>query len=170
MIKELLGKIRMKWIFLIIVIILYLVLAFVDAVLAKTAFFEFIFLVKKVIPVLFLVFMLTFVFNLFLDPKKMKAFVGKSAGPQGWVVSIVGGILSSGPIYIWYPLLKDLKEREMKDGFIAAFLYARAVKIPYIPMMFYYFGIPFTIILSFYMVVFSILNGFLIEKLIKLIK
>ena len=170
MIKKLVGKISVKWIFLTIVIILYLFLAFMDVVLAKAALFEFIFLVKKVIPVLVLVFMLTFIFNLFLDPKKIKALVGKSAGPKGWLVSIVGGILSAGPIYMWYPLLKDLKEKEMKDGFIAAFLYTRGVKIPYLPMMFYYFGVSFTIMLTFYMVVFSIINGFLIEKLIKLIK
>jgi len=91
---------------------------------------------------------------------------GKGAGVKGWLIAIFGGILSTGPIYLWYPLLSDLKEKGMKDSFIATFLYNRAVKIPLMPMMIFYFGISFTAILTIYIVIFSIINGFCVDKLL----
>ena len=168
MINKLLEKISGKWIFLIIVAGMYLIAAIIDFDLAKNALAEFVFLFKKIIPILILVFALMFFSNLFLDAKKIRKLAGESAGVKGWFVAVVAGILSSGPIYMWYPLLADLKEKGMKDGFIAAFLYNRAVKIPMLPMMIYYFGWPFTVILTGYMILFSIINGVLVEKLLEL--
>lgn len=168
MINKLLEKISGKWIFLIIVAVIYLIAAVINIDLAKGALAEFVFLFKKIIPILALVFALMFLSNLFLDAKKIKKLAGESAGIKGWLMAVIAGILSSGPIYMWYPLLADLKEKGMKDGFIAAFLYNRAVKIPMLPMMIYYFGWPFTVILTGYMILFSIINGVLVEKLLKL--
>jgi uncharacterized membrane protein YraQ (UPF0718 family) len=76
-----------------------------------------------------------------------------------------GGIASSGPIYMWYPLLSDLKEKGMRDSLIAAFLYNRAIKIPLLPMMVHYFGWDFTFALSIYMVLFSVVNGVIVQYL-----
>jgi uncharacterized membrane protein YraQ (UPF0718 family) len=53
----------------------------------------------------------------------------------------------------------------MKDSLITTFLYNRAIKIPLIPMMIYYFGWAFAVILSITMVSFSILNGIVVERL-----
>lgn len=155
-------------IFLISVLALYLILSFVNFTLIKEAFFGFLYLLWKIIPVLIFVFILMLLSGLFLDSKKMVKFIGESAGAKGWFMSIVGGILSMGPIYIWYPLLGELREKGMKDSFIAAFLYNRAIKIPLLPMMIYYFGLAFTITLTFYMILFSVVNGILVDKLIKL--
>ena len=170
MINRILEKISAKWIFFIIMAVIYLVLFFVNSILAKEIFFQFLFFLQNIIPVFVLVFVLIFFSNLFFDSKKIVKFVGKSAGFKGWIISIVGGILSTGPIYMWYPLLSDLKEKGMRDGFIAAFLYNRAVKIPILPMMIYYFGLSFTAILTFYMILFSIINGFVVDKLVQLNK
>ena len=40
---------------------------------------------------------------------------------------IAAGIISTGPIYAWYPLLKDFKEKRA-GGSVIAILYNRAVK------------------------------------------
>ncbi|MEA3463912.1 MAG: hypothetical protein U9R14_02465 [Patescibacteria group bacterium] len=167
MINKILKKISDKWIFLIIIAIIYVIAVIIDLNLAKNALLEFVFLFKKIIPVFALVFVFIFLSNLFLNAEKISKFMGENAKTKGWLISIVGGILSSGPIYMWYPLLADLKEKGMKDGFIAAFLYNRAVKIPMLPMMIYYFGLPFTAVLTFYIIMFSIINGVFVEKLIK---
>ncbi|MEA2064754.1 MAG: hypothetical protein U9O66_00460 [Patescibacteria group bacterium] len=168
MINKVLEKISGKWIFLIIVAIIYLIAAITDFNLIKIALSESIVLFKKIIPVFALVFVFIFLSNFFLDAKKVSLFIGRNAKIRGWVISVVGGILSSGPIYMWYPLMADLKEKGMKDSFIVVFLYNRAVKIPMLPMMIYYFGLPFTIVLAFYMIIFSIINGVFVEKLLKL--
>lgn len=159
--------IKGKWIFLIIVAILYVVLLFANFVLFQKTLIVFLGLLQKIIPVIILVFVFMVLSNIFFTPKKILKFLGAKAGAKGWLISIITGILSAGPIYMWYPMLSDLRAKGMKDSFIAAFLYNRAVKIPLIPMMIYYFSLPFVAILTFYMILFSIINGVLVEKIIK---
>ena len=165
-INKIKEKIRGQWIFFIVVAILYLFMAMTNFVLFENAIFAFIALAKKIALIFILVFILIFFSNFFLNPKKISKLVGESAGIKGWIVSIFGGIISTGPIYMWYPLLSDLKDKGMKYSLITAFLYNRAIKVPIIPMMIYYFGFNFTIILTFYMILFSIINGVLVEKLL----
>jgi len=166
MLNKISEKISGKWMFVIGVVLIYLIVALIDFDLAKKSWEEFVFLFKKIIPTLVLVFALMFFFNFFLDVKKISRLAGKSAGAKGWLIAVVAGVLSSGPVYMWYPLLADLKEKGMADGLMAAFLYSRAIKIPQMPMLVYYFGMPFTIVLTFYMFLFSIVNGVLVDKLL----
>jgi hypothetical protein len=70
-----------------------------------------------------------------------------------------------GPIYAWYTALAELQQKGMRTAFVATFLYSRAVKIPLLPLMIYYFGPGYTIVLCLYLMVFSVINGILIETL-----
>lgn len=94
--------------------------------------------------------------------------MGKEKGVKGWLIAIGGGILSTGSIYMWYPLLKDLKEKGVRYGFISVFLYNRAIKIPLIPIIITYFGVKFVVVLTLVMVFVSIIQGLIIEKIIRL--
>ena len=161
------GKNNNKWIFLIAVMVLYLIVAVTDLVLFKEALLHFTSLIKKIAPIIVFVFVLMFISNIYFNPKKINKFVGKDAGAKGWIASIVGGILSVGPIYLWYPFIKDLREKGMRDCFIATFFYSRAIKLPMLPIMIFYFGLSFTIVLTFYMILFSILNGIFMEKVLE---
>lgn len=67
---------------------------------------------------------------------------------KGWIFSIVAGILSIGPIYVWYPLLSDLREKGMRTSFMGTFLYNCSVKLPLLPIMIYYFESIYTLILT----------------------
>ena len=167
MIDTIQGKNNNKWIFLIAVMVLYLIVAVMDFALFKDAFFHFTSLIQKIAPIIVFVFVLMFLSNIYFNPEKINKFVGKDAGAKGWVASIIGGILSVGPIYLWYPFISDLKKEGMKDRFIAAFFYSRAIKLPMLPIMIFYFGLSFTIILTFYMLIFSVLNGIFIEKVLE---
>ena len=53
----------------------------------------------------------------------------------------------------------------MRNSLLAVLLYNRNVKIPFIPAMIYYFGLKFTVFISLYIIIFSVLNGKLIEAL-----
>ena len=169
-IDKLFEKISGKWIFLLIVTAFYIALTLINFSLAKTAVIGVFQLIWKIFPVFILVFIFMFISKLFLNAQKIIKYTGENAGLKGWFISIVTGILSSGPIYMWYPLLSDLKSKGMKDAFITAFLYNRAVKIPLLPMMIYYFGLLFTLILTFYMIVFSVINGLIVHKFLNLKK
>ncbi|RLG57193.1 MAG: permease [Candidatus Hydrothermarchaeota archaeon] len=154
-------------VFLGLSILLYLLILIINKELAVDSFFSFLKLLKKLLPVIFLVFLLIFLTNLLLEPEKISKHLGETSGIKGFALAIIGGILSTGPIYMWYPMLADLKEKGMKTSLIATFLYNRAVKIPLLPMMIYYFGIGFTFILTFYMIIFSIINGIAVEKILQ---
>ena len=67
-------------------------------------------------------------------------------------------------------MLKDMREHGLKDGLIATFLYSRAVKLPLLPMMIAIFGIEYTIILNIYIIIFSVIQGKIIDKFIKVDK
>ncbi len=170
MINKLLEKISGKWIFLILITICYLVLAILNFDMVKIVVIQLFDLIYKILPIFILVFVLMFLSNLFLDAKKIIKYTGESAGFKGWFIAIFTGVLSAGPIYMWYPLLSDLKDKGMKDAFITTFLYNRAVKIPLLPMMIYYFGVAFTVVLSVYMILFSIINGLIVHKILNLKK
>ena len=85
---------------------------------------------------------------------------------KGWVVAVIGGVLSVGPVYPWYALLKELRTKGMRTALIAVFLYNRGIKLPLLPLMIHYFGMAFTLILAAYLTLFSLLSGVIMEKII----
>jgi uncharacterized membrane protein YraQ (UPF0718 family) len=143
----------------------YVILGIFDFALLTDVLTVLIRLIVRIAPVLLVVFVVMFLANLFLENKEVFRFLGKGSGFRGWTIAIAGGIVSSGPIYMWYPLLSDLKTKGMKDSLIATFLYNRAVKIPLLPMMVHYFGWDFTLTLSIYMILFSVVNGIVVQHL-----
>jgi len=64
-------------------------------------------------------------------------------------------------------MLSDMRTHGLKDGLIATFIYARAIKLPLLPFMIDIFGIVFTVIINIYILVFAILQGKLIDIVMK---
>ncbi|MCD6399588.1 permease [candidate division WOR-3 bacterium] len=118
----------------------------------------------KLFYILLIVFFFIFITNLFLKPKTIIKYLGRGSGIRGWIISLVAGIISMGSIYLWYPMLSDLREKGMSEGLIAVFLYSRAVKIPILPVMIYYFGWAFVVLMTFFMVLFSIFLGIIMDR------
>lgn len=159
------NKKYVGWYFLIIVIIVYFLVALfkIDLVLSSLQFSLRIF--KTIIPVFILVFVLMVIVNYIITPKQVNEYFGKFSGIRKWIIAVVGGIISSGPIYMWYPMLKELHNKGVGYGFIATFLYNRAIKLPLIPMLIIYFGLQYTITLTVVMVIFSIIQGLIFERI-----
>ena len=137
----------------------------IDKTLSSLLFFKNILI--SLIPVLVLIFVFSFLVDLFLNTKKLIKYLGKHSGFKGWLLSIIGGLISTGPLYMWYPLLKDLKDKGMKQGLIATFLYSRAVKLPLLPVLIIYFGLKFSLVLLIILIIFSIIQGLIIEFVMK---
>ena len=158
------------WWFLLIVIIVYLIAGLIkpDAILPSLIFLGGIFL--KIWWVFLFVFVLLSFLNYYVQPKHVYKYLSKSSGAKGWAMAIVGGIISTGPIYMWYPLLNELQKHGTRNGLIVAFLYNRAIKPALLPLLIFYFGWIYTIVLSIVMIVMSILQGIVVEKLIEVEK
>lgn len=167
MIRKVADKAGYGWLFLFAVVGIYAITGLADPSLLGKAIAGFGDLVLSIVPIVILVFGLLFLSNFILGREKAMKYLGESSGVKGWLISIAGGVLSSGPIYMWYPLLSDLREKGMKDSLIATFLYNRSVKIPLLPMMVYYFGWAFTTVLAVYMILFSVVNGIIVQRFVR---
>jgi uncharacterized membrane protein YraQ (UPF0718 family) len=168
-IKNQLKQISGSWYFLIGMLIIYLIVFFIKQDLFSLSISFFYNILLKVIPVFILVFLLMCLTNYVITPK----FVMKHLGGKGikkWFFIIIGGILSTGPIYMWYPLLADLKNKGLSYGLIACFLYNRAIKIPLLPIAILYFGWQYILVLSIIMIFISVFQGIFINKLMEVKK
>lgn len=116
---------------------------------------------------LILVFALMTAVNLLLEPARITRFLGKEAGFKGVVFSVVAGIISTGPIYAWYPLLGGLKEKGTRNSLLVIFLGNRAVKPLLIPVMITYFGWAYVLVLMLLTITGSVAAGYLVGYLFK---
>jgi len=123
-------------------------------------------LLTIVLPLVF-VFVIMLVLNLFVKPAQIVRLFGKGVRIKGIVLSVVAGIISMGPIYAWYPLLKSLREEGAGTGPIAIFLYSRAVKPFLLPVMIAYFGWTYVVILTALTVFAAIAIGCFMSVLMK---
>jgi uncharacterized membrane protein YraQ (UPF0718 family) len=156
---------KSKWIFLGVVGIVYLLVFFLN----KEQFYKislvFVKIIKQMIPIFSIVIFLMFILNYFVSNEFLKKHMGEGSGIKAWVIAIVAGVLSIGPIYMWYPLMKELKKSGVKDRYIAAFLYNRGIKLQWLPMLVLYFSWKFSIVLLLVMLIVSIPQGIITEQL-----
>ena len=145
--------------FLVTIILLYLLLYIFEPGGIKKSLEVSVGLLIKIIPVFLLVIVFIGLINYFVNSKMVAKYVGKASGMKGWIIAVFTGILSHGPVYAWYPLFKELKQQGMSSSLIAVFLYNRSIKIPLLPVIIYYFGPVFVVILLFYMIIASLICG-----------
>ena len=117
------------------------------------------------LPVFLVVIVLMGIFTALMSAKRTTRLLGRQSGIKGWGIAIVGGILSHGSSYLWYQMLANLREQKVKDGLIITFLYTRAIKLPWLPLMVSYFGYAFTGLLMFYIIAGALIQGFIVEKM-----
>ncbi len=155
------------WWFLLVVVVIYVVVFLIKPEFLMPSLNFFLSIIKKVIPVFVLVFILLVLVNCLVKPEWLIKHMGKGSGWKGWLFALLGGIVSTGPIYMWYPLLNDLQKKGARDGLLATFLYNRAIKPALLPLMVFYFGVAYVIILTVVMLIVSLLQGMLINKIME---
>lgn len=167
-IRRILDRIGGNWIFLIAVAILYVIVGVADISLLGRSLDAFLRMLARIAPALAIVYALLFLTNLFVDTDMVMKLLGRRGGVGSWLVVIAAGIISAGPIYLWYPLLGDLREKGMRHALVATFLYNRAVKIPLLPVMIHYFGVKLVVILTIFMIGLSVADGIVVERIVEM--
>lgn len=119
----------------------------------------------QIFPALVMIILFMGLMNYFVRPEAISKHVGEGSGVRGWLLALSTGILSHGPIYAWYPLLRDLRDQGMKPCLIVVFLYSRAIKIPLLPLMLYYFGTAFVATLAGYMIIAALVQGYIFQSI-----
>jgi len=144
------------------VLLLYLVLWTVAPEKTWLAMRNSLGILYHVLPSLCLVFLLMAGLNLFLKPPHFSNMLRKGASIRRTVLAVAAGIVSTGPIYAWYPMLKDLRERGADQSLIAVFLVNRAIKPFLLPVMISIFGWAYVLILTLLTVAGSLFVGFVV--------
>ncbi|HKL11161.1 MAG TPA: hypothetical protein VJ990_06935 [Clostridia bacterium] len=159
-------KKRSIWIFPASVFALYILLFLLDSSKTMSALTYATRLFVSIIPILAVVIIFMFLFNL-IDEKKLKHFIDGSPRFIQYMAMLLLGTLSHGPIYAWYPLMKEFMDKGISNGSIAIFLYARGIKLSLLPMLIVYFGFEYAFVLTVVMLFFSCIQGFLVDILMK---
>jgi uncharacterized membrane protein YraQ (UPF0718 family) len=118
----------------------------------------------SIIPIFLFVIVLTAVINYYFPKEKIAKLLQGKSNFATYSISLVAGIISHGPVFAWFPLLKDLKDKGVKNGGLVTFFYGRGIKLTLLPVMISYFGFLYTMIFIAYIAVFAILQGILFEK------
>ena len=120
---------------------------------------------KAIVLPICIVFCLMTILNHFIKPSYVVRLLGRQSGVGGGLLSAGAGIISFGPIYAWYPLLKELKGKGAGDRNIALFLGNRAIKPFFLPLMISYFGWVYVLLLTFFMVAGSTAVAYLVDQI-----
>jgi len=162
--KKKMKKISGSWIFLMMMIGAYIYLYINQHNSFSLSFQFFTNIISELVPILFFVLILMTLSNYLITEDLVKKHL-KESGIKRWFYMIIGGILCSGPSYMWYILLANLRKKGLSSGLITCFLYNRSIKIPLFPMMIIYFGIKYTIVLSLVIILASVVQGLIFEKI-----
>lgn len=153
--------------FLVIVLVLYTVLYLVNAEDTNLALVKSGEVLYSLLPIFLLIIFISSLINYFLKPKHIIKHFGEDSGFRGVLYAILTGILSHGPMYMWYGIVNEVRSSGAKEKLVIIFLYARAVKIPLLVFMVDVFGLTFTIIMTLFTILASIVQGYLFEYLNK---
>jgi uncharacterized membrane protein YraQ (UPF0718 family) len=121
---------------------------------------------EEIVPILLLAFFVVFLMNYFIKPAVIKKHLGQDSGLKGWLYVLIGSVFIFGPPYVILPILNELKGHGMKSSLIAVFLNNRNVQPAFLPVMAFYFGWQYTIVVSVYVVIFAILTGLVIGRVV----
>lgn len=111
-----------------------------------------------------LIILITALIDYRFDAKTFARHLGEESGAKGWALALGAGVLSHGPMYAWYPMFEEIRAHSVRYGLMAAFFYARSIKIPMLPIMVDYFGVSFTAILTLYILLAAWAQGWIIER------
>jgi len=113
--------------FIYLTVFIYLLILSFEPTIVVASILEFTRIFVQVIPPIALAFLFMFIINIILNSKDCARHIIDRKGVWPWVIAVFTGILSSGPAYMWYALLADLRGKGVSNSLIATFLYTRAM-------------------------------------------
>ncbi len=157
------NKGKKSFYFLGIMILIYIILFIINGERLSNSLLYVWGITKEILPILVLVYAFMLIF-MFIDENKLKSSIEKAPRLLKYILMSLLGTISHGPIYAWYPFLKELNKKNISLGGIGTFLYARGIKLTLLPMLITYFDFKFVLILTVVTLFFSIVEGFLLDS------
>lgn len=147
--------------FLLVVVFIYAFTAFVNAEATLISLKSSLTILYSLIPIFIFIITITALINYFVKPKHIIKHLGEDSGVKGLFYAIISGVLIHGPLYMWYGVIKEIREGGAKEQLLITFLFARAVKLPLLVFMIDLFGLGFTLIMTLFTLIASVVQGYL---------
>jgi len=151
--------------FLVAMVLIYGITAFFDASFAATALTSSFRALVNLFPLLIFVFAIVLVVNYFVRPELIKRYLGHDSGKKGILYALFASVIVSSPPYVVFPLLGEMNKQGMKHSLVAIFMNNRNVQPAFLPFMVYYFGPAYTIVVSAYILMFAVVNGVILGRI-----
>jgi len=124
---------------------------------------------REMIAILPAVMVLMGLFSVFVSKEQVVKYLGKASGIKGFLIAILLGSLPTGPLYVAFPLAAILLKKGARIASIVIFLSAWAcIKIPQELVELQFLGLEFMALRLVLTILFVILMGVSVEKLMKL--
>lgn len=125
-------------------------------------------LIKELILILPAVLILMGLFSVWVSKEIVIKYMGHASGIKGMILSLVMGMLPTGPLYIAFPMASMLLKKGARVANIIIFLSAWAcIKLPQELVELRFMGARFMFIRLSFTIIMVIFMGFLIEKIDK---
>ena len=106
-------------------------------------------------------------FSVWIPKEIVVKYMGKTSGIKGIFFAIALGMLPTGPLYIVFPMAVSLLKKGAKISNIVIFISAWAcIKLPQELVEIQFLGIEFTLLRLALTIIFVIIMGIIIEKII----
>lgn len=123
---------------------------------------------QKMIWILPGVVILMGLFMIWIPTELVEKYLGKTSGIKGFSLSLLFGTLPTGPLYVAFPLAVSLLKKGARISNIVIFLSAWAcIKIPQEMVEIQFLGLEFMAARLFLTIVFVVIMGLFIEKIIE---
>ena len=107
-------------------------------------------------------------FSVWIPGEKVVKYMGRTSGIKGIFISMALGMLPTGPLYLAFPVAAALLKKGAKISNIIIFISAWAcIKLPQELLEIQFLGIQFTMLRLALTIIFVIIMGIIIEKIIE---
>lgn len=135
-----------SWLFPLFCVLLYIPASLLDQGKCFAAVEYSLNIMQQILVPIFMAITVMILLNRYLSPSLATKILGSQSGFLGIILSSFSGIVSTGPIYAWYPLLTTLKEKGISTFHIANFITCRSIKPFLVPILLAYFGLVYTLL------------------------
>jgi len=123
---------------------------------------------KDVLSIIFAIFILIGLIQVWLTPEQISKVLGKEAGWKGLALSATLPMILGGSLFVIFPLLKTLREKGARTSSVVAFLFAWSAKAPLLPLEIKFLGWHFAVLRIVLIPILAIVGGLISEWLIEL--
>ncbi|RKZ01047.1 MAG: hypothetical protein DRQ10_02875 [Candidatus Hydrothermota bacterium] len=123
-------------------------------------------LLLRMLPIFLCVVLFSSFIAIFLSPKTIQKYMGQQSGLKGVIIAALLGTIIVGPLWVLFPLFGTLLKKGARISVVGAMIGTFAIKTPWIPYAASFLGWPFIIITVILTLIYAILEGLLMEKIL----